>query len=216
MELSDLLQTPAIFSVNRRGPDFRNDAGVARKTADIATRHPSYSGVPTNGSQLDRQVLAEFLADPTEMRGIAAAIRAALASGTADDLYLPDPDLADLTADEGGVLLRLHLRRERDPKIRRAKLVDARRRGLPITCEACGFDFGRTYGPRGAGYIECHHRMPLSVTGRTKTRVEDLALICSNCHRMIHRTKPWLAVEELREVVTTQGAAIADRTVLSE
>jgi putative restriction endonuclease len=30
------------------------------------------------------------------------------------------------------------------------------------------------------------------------TRLEDLALLCANCHRMIHRASPWLSVEELR------------------
>jgi 5-methylcytosine-specific restriction protein A len=202
MELSDLLQTPAIIPVNRRGPEFRNDAGVARKTADIATRHPSYPGVPTNGGRLDREVLKEFLADPDEMRATAAAIRAALASGEAVDAVDTDQDLSDPSVAEGGVLLRLHLRRERDRRIRQAKIADAVRRGIRIACEVCGFDFGETYGPRGAGYIECHHRVPLSVTGPTTTRTGDLALLCSNCHRMAHRS-PWVGVEALRETVNS-------------
>ena len=36
------------------------------------------------------------------------------------------------------------------------------------------------------------------------TRLADLALLCSNCHRMIHRTKQWLTVEELKELVEQQ------------
>jgi 5-methylcytosine-specific restriction enzyme A len=32
----------------------------------------------------------------------------------------------------------------------------------------------------------------------------DLALLCSNCHRMIHRTKQWLTVEELKKLVERQ------------
>lgn len=202
-DLSELLQTPAIHSMDRRGPDFRNSAGVARKTADIATSHPDYLGKKTNGNRLDREVLDDFLARPDEMRALAAAIRSALGNTENYDAG-PDPDAAELTADEGGILLRQHLRRERNPKIRRAKIADAKRRGIPIACEICDFDFGRTYGPRGTDYIECHHRTPLHVSGPTKTRLEDLALICSNCHRMIHRTKPWLTVEELHHIVTTR------------
>jgi 5-methylcytosine-specific restriction enzyme A len=68
----------------------------------------------------------------------------------------------------------------------------------------CSFDFGRTYGARGLGYIECHHRTPLHVTGETQTRLSYLALVCSNCHRMIHRTKQWPTVEELRNLVAVQ------------
>ena len=33
------------------------------------------------------------------------------------------------------------------------------------------------------------------------TKLEDLALICANCHRMIHAQKPWLSVEELRAIL---------------
>lgn len=121
-ELSDLLQTPAIFPPDQRGPDFRNCAGVARKTADIATRHPSYRGKPTNGSRLDREVLDDFLARAVEMRSIAAAIRAAMADDQQGRTYMVDPDLDELAVEEGGVLLRQHLRRERDTKIRDAAL----------------------------------------------------------------------------------------------
>jgi hypothetical protein len=62
----------------------------------------------------------------------------------------------------------------------------------------------RRYGVHGADYIECHHRIPLHVTGETQTRLADLALLCSNCHRMIHRTKQWLKVEDLKELVEQQ------------
>ncbi|MEX2447811.1 MAG: hypothetical protein WD404_03595 [Solirubrobacterales bacterium] len=27
---------------------------------------------------------------------------------------------------------------------------------------------------------------------------EDLALLCANCHRMVHAKRPWLSVEQLR------------------
>lgn len=113
-------------------------------------------------------------------------------------------DLDDLGAEEGGVLLKQHLRRERDPKLKASKLADAKKRGIAITCESCGFDFYATYGQRGLDYIECHHRTPLGVSGKVKTRLVDLALICSNCHRMMHRTKQWLTVEALRELVDQQ------------
>ncbi|MCA2215827.1 HNH endonuclease [Jidongwangia harbinensis] len=69
--------------------------------------------------------------------------------------------------------------------------------------EACGFDFGPVYGPRGQDYIECHHRTPLHVIGETSTRLTDLALVCSNCHSM----RPWLTVEALGKLVAAQGVA---------
>jgi 5-methylcytosine-specific restriction protein A len=205
VELSRLLQKPAIHPLEGRAPNFRNPAGVERKTADIVSRLPNYRGTPTNGNRLDGEVLQDFLNRPEEMRALAAAIAAELASSDeTSSTKFPDPDLADFSAEEGGVLLRAHLRRERSPRLRREKITDAKSRGQTIACEVCGFDFFQAYGPRGLDYIECHHRVPLHVSGRTRNRPEDLALICSNCHRMIHRKAPWLTVEELRELVQQQ------------
>src|SRR5438874_888867 len=47
----------------------------------------------------------------------------------------------------------------------------------------------------GEGFIQCHHTKPLyEVTGAAQTRLEDLALVCSNWHRIVHRKRPWLSV----------------------
>ncbi|WP_279635939.1 HNH endonuclease [Kitasatospora cheerisanensis] len=47
--------------------------------------------------------------------------------------------------------------------------------------------------------MECHHVVPLHVAGEGRTGLADLALICANCHRMIHRRAPWPTPQELRE-----------------
>jgi 5-methylcytosine-specific restriction protein A len=44
----------------------------------------------------------------------------------------------------------------------------------------CGFDFEATYGARGARYTECHHAVPLHVSGKKTTRLVDLVLLCAN------------------------------------
>jgi 5-methylcytosine-specific restriction protein A len=202
-ELSQLLQSPAIHPLPRH-PDFRNPAGVGQKTRNIADKHPDHRGKRSNGNYLDEVVLKEFLADPIGMRAMAKRIRELLTTDGAINTELPDLDTADIPEGEGSVALRAHLRRERNPKLRRRKLDHTKRRGLPIACEVCDFDFGHAYGSHGLDYIECHHRTPLHVTGKTQTRLSDLALLCSNCHRMIHRTKRWLTVEELKELVDKQ------------
>jgi 5-methylcytosine-specific restriction enzyme A len=202
--LSKLLQSPANHPLEPRHPDFRNPDGVARKTQNIATIHPAHRGAPSNGSRLDKEVLDDFLDDPAAMHAMAARIRELLVGGRASVTAFLDLDMDDTPSGEGGIALRAHLRRERDPKLRRKKIADTKRRGLPIACEVCTFDFGRRYGSHGLGYIECHHRIPLHVTGETRTRLADLALLCSNCHRMIHRTKQWLTVEELKNIIAVQ------------
>jgi len=59
-------------------------------------------------------------------------------------------------------------------------------------CQACGFDFASKYGVQlGEGFIEAHHLRPLSSLEEgevaTYTVATDFAVLCSNCHRMIHR-----------------------------
>jgi HNH endonuclease len=57
-------------------------------------------------------------------------------------------------------------------------------------------------GERGAGFIECHHTKPPSqLQNGQKTKIGDLKLLCSNCHRMVHARRPWLTIEELRAIL---------------
>ena len=63
----------------------------------------------------------------------------------------------------------------------------------------CGFDFASTYGVLGERFIEVHHIVPLAQAGASKTKLTDLVLVCSNCHRMLHRTKPWISASQLRD-----------------
>ena len=79
----------------------------------------------------------------------------------------------------------------RNPNLKSAAI---RQRGYK--CEACNFQFKDKYGEYGADYIECHHENPLSErpegewSNELKTSIDDVKLLCSNCHRMIHRTRP--------------------------
>ncbi|WP_232308033.1 HNH endonuclease [Sphingomonas hankookensis] len=81
----------------------------------------------------------------------------------------------------------MHKRYERDRKLVREKLKEAKAKG-PLACEVCAFDFEATYGELGAGYIEVHHVKPVhTLKPGSKVRLTDLVLLCANCHRMAHR-----------------------------
>lgn len=72
-------------------------------------------------------------------------------------------------------------------------------------CQGCSFDFEKTYGERGKEYIEAHHLIPLSSLPEGQTVSmdprEDFAVLCSNCHRIVHRKKNHvLTLEELRNI----------------
>ncbi len=67
-----------------------------------------------------------------------------------------------------------------------------------VYCEICGVNFEEEYGTRGADFIEVHHRVPIAkIKKETRRRFRDLAMVCANCHRMLHRD-PWTSVESLR------------------
>jgi len=72
---------------------------------------------------------------------------------------------------------------------------------LTLSRRKHGFD-SRRDGARGRGFIEAHHTKALAaLVENAKTKLEDLALLCANCHRMIHSQKPWLSIAELRAIL---------------
>ncbi|MFE5137243.1 HNH endonuclease [Streptomyces fagopyri] len=203
IELSSLLQLLPIHADTDRNEKFRNPNGVARKTFDIATRHPDYSGKPTNGGALDVEVLQEFLSRPEEMAEVAHLIREGIAIGELQSLaHTQDADLDDeSSAPEGYLLMRRHRAREWNKGLRKKKIDSVLAKGESLACEVCGFDFEEVYGDVGAGYVECHHVVPLHEAGEGKAKLRELTLICANCHRMIHRRAPWPTPAELRAAI---------------
>ena len=86
---------------------------------------------------------------------------------------------------------------ERDPAIARAKRAAARLPDGRLACEACGFTARDAYPNLDGDLCEVHHRRPLSeAVAPVATSLADLAIMCPNCHRAIHRTDPLMSVEE--------------------
>jgi hypothetical protein len=106
------------------------------------------------------------------------------------------------TAEEGRIKYFEHKRIERDSKI--ANLVKAVRfkKDPKLHCDVCGFSFIDKYGDIGKFYIEAHHIIPLSeLPSVTTTSVSDFALVCANCHRMLHSRVPALTINELKTIL---------------
>lgn len=103
---------------------------------------------------------------------------------------------------EGVESYRLHRHLERSgvlPALAKAKRLAETGR---LDCEVCGFSFGSVYGELGSSYIEAHHTVPVSSMSEVKvTKVEEIALVCANCHRMLHRGEHLLTVDELQKIV---------------
>lgn len=207
VELSDLLQLLPFHSAERRSDTFRNANGVARKTVDIATHHPDYSGLKTKGGAIDEDVLQEFLDEPAHMHEVAQELRRAIADDSVAELLTAPIDDEDDEAHEGRLLQRRHFVRERDKGLRRRKIAEFLKTSPRVHCEVCGFDFETVYGEHGREYIEVHHTLPLHASGETKTKLKDLILVCANCHRMVHRRSPWLTPDALRGLLAGSGPA---------
>lgn len=175
--LPGLLRLSPEYPTGLRHATLRSTNGVVREMQDIQSRPAEYNGTPTHGSRIDREVLLEFLDDHAGMPRVAERIRTAIRQKEASTEIITDlnADL-DLTASEGAIVMAAHIRYERNPDLRNAKLRVAIASGRPLGCEVCGFDFEPVCGNHGAGYIEVHHAAPLNESGPTTT-----ALGISSC-----------------------------------
>lgn len=113
-----------------------------------------------------------------------------------------EKDIISEEYSEGKVAFGLHKKRERKPElIKKAKEVALKKYGK-LVCEVCKFSFQQKYGDIGEGFIEGHHKIPVSqLEPESKTKIEDIALVCSNCHSMLHRKGSQLSVEQLKEKI---------------
>ncbi len=124
---------------------------------------------------------------------------------------LPTPGyvlLADQAFAENAELMEGALHRvvssqyERNPAARLACIAH-----YGAICFVCGFSFEAAYGELGRGFIHVHHLVPVSSIGKEYqvNPIEDLRPVCPNCHAMLHRKDPPLAVEELQALVSGEA-----------
>jgi 5-methylcytosine-specific restriction protein A len=161
------------------------------------------TGLP-GGNRAEEGVWAEFSADPERCHRTADAILASLTDPDAPTVaYEPNDDEDFQDAPEGRTLTRMHIARERNRKLVQSKKKRTLKSLGKLICEVCKFDFAVLYGERGDGFIECHHTKPVAtLASGHRTHLDDLALVCANCHRMIHRRRPWLTIEQLRDMLS--------------
>lgn len=98
---------------------------------------------------------------------------------------------------------REHKRIERNRKLAlKAKKVHG------YVCQACGFSFEKQYGTIGRSFIEAHHLTPLYELKGQKVTLDpktDFAVLCSNYHRMIHKSEFVSQVKDFRAKYVVGG-----------
>jgi 5-methylcytosine-specific restriction protein A len=83
---------------------------------------------------------------------------------------------------------------------RHHKLTAAAKAKQKYNCQACGFNFENFYGKIGEGFAEAHHKVAIS-SGRRTSTIDDIDVLCANCHRMVHRGNPPIPIERLRKMI---------------
>lgn len=206
-ELSRVLKKINLVT-NRPDIDkFRNENGVSMKLSNFLRLDPSYHGQGlSSGGKLEEVIWDEFASDKQRLREVANAIR----------LHLEIPEISlvqairideDEEATEGALLTKMHKYRERNRSIIVKKKKQRIQTDPGLHCEVCGFSFQSAYGPIGDGFIECHHTQPLSqLRPGQSTHLDDLALVCANCHRILHKYGDTLGIVQLSaQLLTSDG-----------
>lgn len=187
-------------------PNLRNADGVYLKMMNLRALDPAFTsqgkvGMKSGGA-LDKAIWMEFEGRRTDLATEAAMIRKSVEVANEPSIAKL-PTVESYEGEEGGVVMRLHKRYERDPKLIREKRKAALEAG-EVRCEVCSFDFEQAFGESGRGYIEVHHTNPVhTLSPGAKTKLTDLALLCANCHRMAHRRKLPLTIAELKALRRT-------------
>ena len=101
---------------------------------------------------------------------------------------------------------RWHRRAERSPSLaREAKRLHGTRCQVP----ACGKELADVYGDLADGYIEAHHLTPFADLDGRPTELDpatDFAVVCPDCHRMIHRRREPYTLQELSAAIEATGS----------
>lgn len=177
-------------------PTFRNEQAVRNKLYNIQYLATEGRRGREKGGEVTQAVWEEFGADLAAVSRAATEVRLAF-----DELQATEhDDVADFEADESSITIRAHRTRERSRALVQRKREQVRSQTGRIACEACGFDSDAAWGV--AGIIECHHTKPVSELGPGETtHLADLRLVCPNCHRLVHSSRPWLDWEQVLTIV---------------
>ena len=146
----------------------------------LQQRYPTYNWTPQGGGQtIPEQISGELFAELQRSVGFGFASES--------------PAEVRLYA-EGKCRTVTSRTYDRSPQARQACIAH-----YGYNCFACGFNFGSTYGSLGETYIEVRHLRQIADVGDEYLidPVKDLRPVCANCHRMLHRRRPPLSIEEL-------------------
>lgn len=201
IKLSQILNNLPIHSDDVQKTNFRNATGVAMKLSNYLRFDSTYKGKGLDrGNKMEEEVWNMYSSNIDTLTKVKNLI-------IENINFLKESKSSQIEdyfeeAIEGRLLTRVHKTRERNKAIVNKKKQNVLKKTGALKCETCSFDFKDIYGKLGEGFAECHHKKPVSqLRNNEKTKLDDLAILCANCHRMIHRSKPWKTIEELKMIL---------------
>ena len=198
--LSQTLRTLPYHVEAARKPTFRNPDGAAFKVQNLKSRETG-KGLG-NVSHMDRDIWAEFGANPAEVTRLATLIRAGISDNHAAASAADEAD--DVEFNEGRLLTQNHMRRERSASLRSALLK--KRQDEAMRCDVCDEAHASLPPEIRTAAFEAHHIIPIAAVGEGATRLSDVALLCATCHRLLHRLiafkRSWVGLKEARALIT--------------
>lgn len=114
------------------------------------------------------------------------------------DLSADDPGFS-----EGKFALREHLKLERNiSNTKKVKETFLNKHGS-FYCEVCGFSYSEKYQENIAlDFIEVHALIAPNNKKTSQLSKNDFVLVCSNCHQMLHRYRPFITEKKnLRKIL---------------
>lgn len=202
-----------IHSATCKLPDRSNESSVNPRTGNNYQKVTSdrldelLSWLQSEGFKLRPSQYCKTcgLINEAPQQGGALLSRAGVQSSESTVVY-PDEVTADQRSFvEGATKQVLVNQYERDVAARSACI----KHWKPI-CYVCGFDFHKTYGEMGLGFIHVHHLIDIASIGKEYqvNPRKDLRPVCPNCHAMLHTQRPALDIEVLRaQVLARSGDA---------
>lgn len=172
-------------------PSFRNENGVYLRLMNFRAVDPYWTsqgkvGMTSGKVGKCKEIWDEFAETPEVVAELANQIKTEISLSTQTSGDATTVDTPSFLAQEGRLILTKHYRRERSPKLRKQKLQQQRETEGFNYCEACNENASR-YSCEPDKILEVHHSVPLHhAETAVETKLEDLMILCANCHRAIH------------------------------
>jgi len=95
-----------------------------------------------------------------------------------------------------------HYLAERGFRQRNRLLIEAKKKQSDGKCSVCGFDFKERYRGIEKDQLVAHHVKPIGQRRRaSKTTLDQINLLCPNCHAAVHSEDPPLSADQLRKML---------------